>query len=325
MILYTCRAQAGLHYPEGMDCPGSSMSSLKLMCARSVHSRSLMRSFDIAMAYTQSKAPDGYNNRIKTPLGLPKITNADGDEICYKLISNLYGGPASGAIHWESIKKMAESTGLSSSLNDRTLFSRNANEHERFHYFSIYVDDGLSYSQPTSWHDSFMKTVRERFKLGLEEVTQDMLGCAMIQAQYDTKKKRRTEVKPGENFVVLSNEEAIRRIVLSTPVGTGNYYSRSTPVEVDLGARIDDTLPDFISNYLIKTERVLSPEEQAGYEPCSLLTTSNLVTLQIFITPSDRFTKRLKRGLQKSNGGHLPLFLSIVSVPLSFFIANCPN
>lgn len=260
------RAQAGLHYPEGMDCPGSSMSSLKLMCARSVHTRSVMRSFDIAMAYTQSKAPVGYNNRIMTPPGVPKITNADGDEICYKLISNLYGGPASGAIHWESVKKMAESTGLASSLNDRTLFSRNANEHERFHYFSIYVDDGLSYSQPTGWHDSFMNTVRKRFKLGLEEVTQDMLGCAVIQAQYDTKKKRRTEVKPGENFVVLSNEEAIKRIVLSTPVGNGNYYPRSTPVDVDLGARIDDTLPDFISNYLIKTERELSPQEEQDYK-----------------------------------------------------------
>ena len=83
------RAQAGLHYPEGMECLGSAMSSLKLMCARSVHSRSLMRSFDIAIVYTQSKAPEGYNNRIKTPPGSPKITNAEGDEICYKLISNL--------------------------------------------------------------------------------------------------------------------------------------------------------------------------------------------------------------------------------------------
>ena len=94
-----------------------------------------MHTFDIVMAYTQSATPEGFNNRIRPPPGMEKIKNDQGDEICYRLISNLYGGPASGAIHWESVKKLAESTGLKSSLNDKTLFSKNASDHENFHYF----------------------------------------------------------------------------------------------------------------------------------------------------------------------------------------------
>jgi hypothetical protein len=259
------RAQEGIHYPGGMECPGSSMSTLKVMCARSVQTRCLMHTFDIAQAYTQSAAPEGFNNRIRSPPGVEKITNDQGDEICYRLISNLYGGPASGAIHWESVKKLAESTGLTSSLNDKTLFSKNTNNHEKFHYFSIYVDDSISCARPQGWHDNFMKSVRNRFKLGLEEVTADFLGCSILQAQWDPKKGRRTQVPEGQNYVVLSNEDAIKRIVLASPVGNGNYYPRSTPIDVDLGARVDDTLPDFIANYLIKTERQLSSEELEDY------------------------------------------------------------
>ena len=78
-------------------------------------------------------------------------------------------------------------------------------------------------------------------------------------------RKKKSSGRRSELCGVLSNEDAIKRIVLASPVGNGNYYPRSTPVDVDLGARVDDTLPDFIANYLIKTERQLSSEEAEDY------------------------------------------------------------
>ena len=163
------------------------------------------------------------------PLYVPSARSGEnqkrpqGDEICYRLISNLYGGrAASGAIHWESVKKLAESTGLKSSLNDKILFSKNSNDHEKFHYFSIYVDDSILCAKPQGWHDSFMKSVRNRFKLGLEEVTADFQGCSILQAQWDPKKGRRTQVAPGQLRSVEQRRCHQKNCIGVAGIGNGN-------------------------------------------------------------------------------------------------------
>ena len=104
LVIRGDRAVAGLHYPEGLETPGSSFSTMRMLFGKSVIAPEPCRGYDICQAYVQSKTAEGFDVHMKTP-ACSRIYDEDGNEVIYLVRTNLYGMPSAAALHWKSVEK----------------------------------------------------------------------------------------------------------------------------------------------------------------------------------------------------------------------------
>ena len=266
--------EQGRHGTE-VETPGSQPSSLRVCCAQSVLNNHPIVSFDIEQAYCQSECQEvpGGLHASGAPGTKELMKNDQGDTLIYKICKNIYGMVTAAGLHFKSVIEMLRKLGYTQADGDQTLFR---NKEQNTTVF-VYVDDGALVG-PTAIVLELVRMIEKRFDLGMKDFMSEMLGSRIVTTtEEESNESKQDETEEHEkwhdnipNAKIKSIKQDLTQytkdLLKSTPVGQGNYYPRSTPIDIALGESLEDNLPNFVNSYADRHVRNLTDKESEDYE-----------------------------------------------------------
>ena len=266
--------EQGRHGTE-VETPGSQPSSLRVCCAQSVLNNHPIVSFDIEQAYCQSECQEvpGGLHASGAPGTKELMKNDQGDTLIYKICKNIYGMVTAAGLHFKSVIEMLKKLGYTQADGDQTLFRNKEKNTTVF----VYVDDGALVG-PTEIVLELVRMIEKRFDLGMKDFMSEMLGSRVVTTtEEESTESRKDDDENHEGWhdnIPKAKIKSIKQdlaqytkdLLKSTPVGQGNYYPRSTPIDIALGESLEDNLPNFVNSYADRHVRKLTKKEQDDYE-----------------------------------------------------------